>query len=78
MVQPPPPGAASPVASCDALADEAFASHTTCYTEPDNSFCDLGSADVSALTNLLLPYLSNPRVPPQIEAVSTICAQRAK
>jgi hypothetical protein len=71
------PLVAGSVASCDALADEAFASHTSCYTDPENSFCDLGNDDVNALTNLLLPYLDNPRVTPQIEDVAAICSERS-
>jgi hypothetical protein len=68
------PLVAGPVTSCDALADEAYASHTTCYTEPDNSFCALASQDVIALTGLVLPYLQNPRVAAQVHAVNAICA----
>lgn len=67
----------SPVASCDALADQAFASHTDCYTVPDNSFCALQPEDFNSLTALLLPYLHNPRVTAQIQAVSAICAHRS-
>ena len=68
---------ATPQASCDGLADEAYASHTSCYTAPDNSFCKLAPADVSALTDLLLPYLDNPHVGAQIQAVAAICAGQA-
>ena len=68
------PLVSEPVASCDALADAAFASHTRCYTEPDGSFCSLASADVLALTGLLFPYLGDPRVKAQIAAVSAVCA----
>jgi hypothetical protein len=68
---------AGSVASCDELADKAFASHTICYTELGNSFCDLPNEDVSTLSELLLPYLGNPRVTPQIEDVASICAKRS-
>lgn len=68
------PLVAAPVTSCDALATQAYASHTTCYTAPGNSFCDLDPADQSELTSLLLPYLGNPQVTSQVQAVAAICA----
>lgn len=72
------PLVASPVASCDALADMAYASHTSCYTAPDDSFCALGPEDFNSLTALLLPYLKNPRVMAQVQAVTTICAHHSQ
>ncbi len=68
---------ATPVTSCDALADTAFASHTSCYTQADNSFCQLSETDVAALEALVVPYLDNPRVGAQISAVAAICAAKA-
>jgi hypothetical protein len=68
------PLVSSPVASCDALADEAYASHTSCYTAPDNSFCALAPPDVTALAGLLFPYLDDPKVIAQVHAVNAICA----
>ena len=68
---------ATPVTSCDALADAAFASHTSCYTQADNSFCQLPEADVAALEALVVPYLDNPRVGAQISAVAAVCAAKA-
>ncbi len=65
---------AGPVTSCEDLADEAFASHTACYTAPGNSFCALPQTDVTHLAKLLLPYFDDPRVSAQIEAVAAICA----
>lgn len=65
---------ARPVTSCGALADEAYASHTSCYTAPDNSFCALPPADVLRLASLLGPYLRDPRAMAQTRAVSMICA----
>lgn len=63
-----------PVASCDALADEAYASHTQCYTAADNSFCALPPGDVLRLATLLGPYLRDPRAAEQTRAVARICA----
>lgn len=69
--------AARPTASCDALADDAYASHTSCYTAPESSFCALPPADVLRLANLLGPYLRDPRAAAQTRAVASICAARA-
>jgi hypothetical protein len=71
------PLVSSPAASCDALADEAFASHTSCYTDPDDSFCALASEDVIRLTGLLFPYLDDPRVAKQVHEVNAICAGKS-
>ena len=68
--------AAAPSMSCDALADAAYASHTRCYTVPDNSFCALPPADVLRLATLLGPYFRDPRVAAQTRAVAEICAAR--
>lgn len=68
---------ARPVTSCDSLADEAYASHTSCYTAPDNSFCALPPPDVLRLASLLGPYLRDPRAMAQTRAVSAICAARS-
>jgi hypothetical protein len=64
--------------TCDGLADEAYASHTRCYTAPENSFCMLPPSDVLQLVQLLGPYLRDPRVSAQTEAVATICAARSR
>lgn len=68
------PLVSSPSSSCDALADEAYASHTACYTAPESSFCTLPAADVIALTGILLPYLDDPKVKAQIQAVNAACS----
>lgn len=68
---------ARPVTSCSALADEAYASHTSCYTAADNSFCALPPSDVLRLASLLGPYLRDPRAMAQTRAVSMICASRS-
>ncbi|MEZ4392792.1 MAG: hypothetical protein R3A48_17015 [Polyangiales bacterium] len=65
--------AARPSLSCDALADEAYASHTACYTARDNSYCALPPADVGRLARMLLPYFSDPRVQAQARAVNEAC-----
>lgn len=69
--------AARPAMTCDTLADEAYASHTRCYTETDNSFCTLPPADVLRLATLLGPYFRDPRVAAQTRAVAEICAARS-
>ena len=66
--------AAQPAMTCDTLADAAYASHTRCYTAPDNSFCTLPPVDVIRLVGLLGPYLSDPRAAAQTRAVSEHCA----
>jgi hypothetical protein len=68
------PLVSSPSSSCDALADEAYASHTACYTDPDNSFCALPAADVITLAGILFPYLGDPKVKAQVQAVNAACA----
>lgn len=65
---------ARPVMSCDALAGEAYASHTTCYTARDNSFCALPPPDVLRLASLLGPYLRDPRAMAQTRAVLASCS----
>ena len=39
--------------SCDALTDDAFASHPACYTQPGASICDLGPADALQVLNTI-------------------------
>ena len=68
--------AAAPPTTCDALADAAYASHTRCYTDAANSFCDLPPSDVLRLATLLGPYFRDPRVMAQSQAVAAICEAR--
>ncbi len=65
---------AQPVTSCDALSVQAYASHTTCYTAPEDSFCALATADVAALVAIVAPYLGNPQVAAQVGKVAGICS----
>lgn len=62
--------------TCDALADAAYASHTTCYTAADNSFCALPPVDVVRLASIVGPYLRDPRANAQTREVAAICANR--
>lgn len=39
--------------SCDALTDDAFASHPACYTRPGASICDLGPSDALQVLNTI-------------------------
>ena len=65
---------AQPATSCDALSAQAYASHTTCYTAPDDSFCALATGDVAALVAIVAPYLGNPQVAAQVGTVAGICS----
>ncbi len=67
-----------PVASdgsltCASLTDAAYASHSRCYTAVDNSVCALSSADLTALTRALAPWLRDPRALAQIGDVLRSC-----
>jgi hypothetical protein len=65
-----------PADTCDALATEAFASHTECYTAMGDSYCTLPPADQGRLARMLVPYLRDPRVAAQVRAVTDRCAAR--
>ena len=60
--------------TCATLEDAAYTSHAGCYTARGNSVCALSSADLTALTRVLAPWLRDPRALRQIGDVLRSCS----
>jgi len=62
--------------SCQELEEGAFASHSTCYVDPQHSICDLSAADKLTLTRVVAKNGMFARAFNQIEAVTKACASQ--
>jgi hypothetical protein len=60
-------------ATCEAVLDEAYATHPGCYTAVDNSICALPTSDVLELASILGDDLYSERARAQIAEVAHTC-----
>jgi hypothetical protein len=66
--------------ACKAIEDWGFSTHASCYTEHENSFCDLGPIDLAIAMSVIGPgpLIGNIKARSQVREVLGICLNRLR